>query len=156
MEHVAAPRNPALRAQGSRGLASGQKKIDNSWGKKQQVSIMTDQIHSRRNIANYSFRFICHNCGSGPFCRFRIPSNLPLEGVYALLIGESVRYVGECIHLSKRFNMGYGQISPRNCFVGGQPQIARLTGTSWKRPSAGSSLDSGSWRLRIAKQSRGS
>ena len=107
---------------------------------------MTDQIHSPRNIGNYSFRFICHinperdqtgvvcaflpqssyknfrrlklhNCGSGPFCRFRIPSNLLLEGVYALVIGESVRYVGECIHLSKRFNMGYGQISPRNCFA---------------------------------------
>ncbi len=116
---------------------------------------MTDQIHSPRNIGNYSFRFICrinperdqtgvvcaflpqssyknfrrlklHNCGSGPFCRFRIPSNLPLEGVYALLIGESVPYVGECIHLSKRFNMGYGQISPRNCFVGGQPTNCKI------------------------------
>ncbi len=102
-----------------------------------------------RTIGQYSFRLICqidldrdpsaairtfmpqsryrnlrglelHSYGGGPFCRFRIPSDRPLEGVYALCIGDSVYYVGECLHLSKHFNTGYGQISPRNCFLGGQ------------------------------------
>lgn len=61
-----------------------------------------------------------HQYGRGPFCRFRVPRNLQLQGVYTLLVDEQVKYVGECVNLSSRFNMGYGQISPRNCFVGGQ------------------------------------
>ena len=117
--------------------------------------IMTDQLLSGRDIGGYRFRLICfinpardetgapltflpqsryrnsrglkhHSYGHGPFCQFRIPSNLPLEGVYALLIGNSVCYVGECIQLSKRFNMGYGQISPRNCFDRGQPTNCKV------------------------------
>jgi hypothetical protein len=35
-------------------------------------------------------------------------------------VDESKEYVGECRDLVKRFNSGYGQISPRNCFVGGR------------------------------------
>lgn len=65
-------------------------------------------------------RLSLHKYGRGPFCRFRISSNLALEGVYVLLVNGSVTYVGECVDLSSRFNMGYGQISPRNCYEGGQ------------------------------------
>lgn len=35
-------------------------------------------------------------------------------------------YVGECKNLTARFNTGYGQISPRNCFVGGQETNCRI------------------------------
>jgi hypothetical protein len=31
----------------------------------------------------------------------------------------SARYVAEAQHLVQRFNNGYGNISSRNCFVGG-------------------------------------
>jgi hypothetical protein len=34
--------------------------------------------------------------------------------------------VGECANLSKRFNMGYGNISPKNCFKGGQETNCHL------------------------------
>lgn len=34
--------------------------------------------------------------------------------------------MGECLDLSSRFNMGYGQISPRNCFVGGQSTNCKI------------------------------
>jgi hypothetical protein len=61
-----------------------------------------------------------HRWGKGPFCKFRIPSHLQGEGVYLLSVNSDVRYVGECESLSARFNMGYGQISPRNCYEGGQ------------------------------------
>jgi hypothetical protein len=69
-----------------------------------------------------------HNYGGGPFCRFRIPNNLRLEGVYALCVDESIRYIGECLNLSARFNSGYGEISPRNCYRGGQPTNCRVNG----------------------------
>ncbi len=47
-----------------------------------------------------------HRYGQGLFCRFRTPRGLSLEGVYALLVDGSIRYVGECLDLSFRFNMG--------------------------------------------------
>jgi hypothetical protein len=69
-----------------------------------------------------------HVYGSGPFCRFRIPSDLPLEGVYLLVVRDIVRYVGECENLSRRYNAGYGQISPRSCFIGGQSTNCKVNG----------------------------
>jgi hypothetical protein len=64
--------------------------------------------------------------GAGPFCRFKIPNRFRTSGVYVLTIGDEVRYVGECANLSARFNTGYGNISPKNCFKGGQVTNCRL------------------------------
>ena len=64
--------------------------------------------------------------GAGPFCRFRIPRDVPLEGVYVLLMNGSVQYAGECINLSSRFNSGYGQISPRTCYYRGQSTNCKI------------------------------
>jgi hypothetical protein len=67
-----------------------------------------------------------HKYGQGPFCKFTIPSKLQSSGVYALATSEKVKYVGKCINLTARYNSGYGQISPRNCFVGGQETNCRI------------------------------
>jgi hypothetical protein len=67
-----------------------------------------------------------HRYGACPFCRFRIPKNVDFSGVYFLSRNDTITYVGECQSLSKRFNDGYGQISPRNCFEGGQPTNCRI------------------------------
>ena len=64
--------------------------------------------------------------GEGPFCKFKIPDRFLVCGVYALTADSDVRYVGECVNLSKRFNIGYGNISPKNCFKGGQETNCRL------------------------------
>jgi len=64
--------------------------------------------------------------GLGPFCKFKIPRRYQHSGVYVLTIDEEVRYVGECMNLSNRFNAGYGNISPKNCFKGGQETNCRL------------------------------
>lgn len=64
--------------------------------------------------------------GAGRFCRFRIPSNINKSGVYIITVNKEYKYVGECEDLSSRYNMGYGQISPRNCFVGGQETNCRI------------------------------
>lgn len=62
-----------------------------------------------------------HEYGKGPFCRFKIPACWTgKEGVYCIYSDGQLVYVGECMDLSKRFNMGYGNISPRNCFKYGQ------------------------------------
>ncbi len=67
-----------------------------------------------------------HRYGQGPFCSFRIPNNLPLCGVYVITVNDMVVYIGECENLSQRYNIGYGQISPRNPFEGGQQTNCRI------------------------------
>ncbi len=64
--------------------------------------------------------------GRGPFLKFKIQNRHSFSGVYAVVTDGVVRYIGECQNLSSRYNMGYGNISPRNCFVGGQETNCRL------------------------------
>ena len=61
---------------------------------------------------------------AGPFCKFSISYHLRFSGVYLISTNEEVRYVGECANLSARFNAGYGNISPKNCFKGVKKPIA--------------------------------
>lgn len=63
--------------------------------------------------------------GDGAFCRFRIPLKLG-RGVYVITLNRTPVYVGETVALSTRFNTGYGQISPRNCFRNGQETNCRI------------------------------
>jgi hypothetical protein len=63
--------------------------------------------------------------GKGPFCRFRIPA-IRQSGVYIIRLDAKPIYVGECQNLGSRFNIGYGIISPRNCYIGGQNTNCRL------------------------------
>ncbi len=64
--------------------------------------------------------------GKGPFCKFKIPRDWGECGVYAIVLNGAVKYIGECVNLTSRYNMGYGNISPRNCFVGGQETNCRI------------------------------
>jgi len=75
--------------------------------------------------------------GAGPFCKFKIPTRFQRSGVYVLTIDDEVRYVGECINLSNRFNTGYGNISPKNCFKGGQETNCRLNRLACTAAQAG-------------------
>jgi hypothetical protein len=53
------------------------------------------------------------------------------------MVDEELRYVGECASLSARFNAGYGNISPRNCFKGGQETNCRLNNLIYMAATAG-------------------
>lgn len=68
-----------------------------------------------------------HRYGWGPFCKFKIPSeNQNQKCVYILKVEDQIKYIGECKNLTRRFNSGYGNISPRNCFKGGQRTNCRI------------------------------
>lgn len=68
-----------------------------------------------------------HRYGWGPFCRFSIPTTWAGDsGVYALYSDSEIKYIGETQDLATRFNQGYGTISPRNCFKGGQETNCRI------------------------------
>lgn len=57
--------------------------------------------------------------------------------MYVLTVDNEMRYVGECANLSGRFNTGYGNISPKNCFKGGQETNCRLNNLVYSTAVAG-------------------
>ena len=67
-----------------------------------------------------------HSYGAGPFCKFSISDSYHRAGVYVLVVEGRAMYVGETEDLSRRYNSGYGTISPRNCYVGGQSTNCRI------------------------------
>jgi hypothetical protein len=75
--------------------------------------------------------------GAGPFCKFSITNQQQSSGVYLITVNNDVRYVGECVNLSARFNAGYGNISPKNCFKGGQETNCRLNNLVYLAAAAG-------------------
>ncbi len=79
--------------------------------------------------------------GHGPFCRFRISKPLVAAGVYAIVKGEAVLYIGKAANLAERFNNGYGRISPRNCFTKGQETNCRVNKLILSEAQSGSRLD---------------
>jgi hypothetical protein len=64
--------------------------------------------------------------GAGPFVKFKIPNLHRQCGVYAITVGDDLKYIGEAANLASRYNAGYGNISPKNCFKGGQETNCRL------------------------------
>jgi hypothetical protein len=82
-----------------------------------------------------------HEHGHGPFCKFRVPVPKGLAGVYALVVNGSVRYIGECEDLRKRFGSGYGTISPINCYKGGQRTNCKINRRVLEVAQAGGRVD---------------
>jgi hypothetical protein len=75
--------------------------------------------------------------GRGPFCKFSIPWSHQGAGVYVITVEGRTVYVGECEHLAKRFNMGYGTIQPKNCYVGGQATNCKVNALVLREVKAG-------------------
>jgi hypothetical protein len=75
-----------------------------------------------RNVSNLPL----NEYGRGPFCRFKIKHAFRKTGVYLVVINETPKYVGECEDIGKRWNMGYGVISPRKCYKRGQSTNCRI------------------------------
>lgn len=65
----------------------------------------------------------------------------PTRGVYALTVDGGVQYIGEAEDLTRRYNMGYGHISPRNCYTGGRATNCRLNHLIYKEASKGRKVD---------------
>lgn len=82
-----------------------------------------------------------HGYGNGPFCRYRIPGSHRTSGVYAYVVDEAPMYLGRCENLSSRINIGYGNISPKNCFSGGQQANCRLNNLIHQAAVSGSTID---------------
>lgn len=72
-------------------------------------------------------RLSLHKYGEGAFCRFSIhPKWNNAPGVYAFFINDDLAYIGQCVDFAARINLGYGRISPRNCYTGGQSTNCKI------------------------------
>ncbi len=64
------------------------------------------------------------NCDT-TFCKFKL--DLPrTSGVYLWVVDNEIIYIGEALNFRSRFNNGYGNISPRNCYKNGQSTNVRM------------------------------
>ena len=82
-----------------------------------------------------------HEFGKGEFCKFKLNNAKNISGVYAWVINNEVVYIGEAVDFKKRFNMGYGIISPRNCFEGGQKTNCKMNRVVLNEYKNGNKID---------------
>lgn len=96
-----------------------------------------------------------HAYGAGPFCRFRIARERREPGLYVLTRDEVPVYAGECENLEARWGPnGYGGISPRNCFQGGQPTNCRINAAILASAKEGRKMDLWFAPLNVDTQTR--
>ena len=80
--------------------------------------------------------------GAGPFCRFSMGAGEHRSGVYVLTLNGSPVYAGKCVNLAKRWGpMGYGAISPKNCYIGGQSTNCKINHRVFEHASRGDTLE---------------
>ncbi len=69
-----------------------------------------------------------HQYGWGPFCKFHVDASSFQErpGVYIFTANHQIVYIGEAVDIHSRIQYGYSNISPKNCFKGGQQTNCRI------------------------------
>ena len=83
-----------------------------------------------------------NNYGKGPFCRFRVARGWRSSGVYVLMNGEEPLYAGVTENLDARWGSnGYGGISPKNCFKGGQETNCRINNLIYRETKTGAGFE---------------
>ena len=82
-----------------------------------------------------------HEEGSHDFCKFKLKNAKDVCGVYAWVINNEVVYIGEAKNIKKRFNTGYGIISPRNCYQGGQKTNCKMNNVVYETYKNGDQID---------------
>ena len=61
--------------------------------------------------------------GDSYYCAFSLRDKdvAVLKGIYAFFVRETLMYIGRCCNdFYNRITMGYGRISPKNCYIDGQ------------------------------------
>lgn len=72
---------------------------------------------------NLFYRSFLNKYGDLHYTKFKIkdPNHLFRKGIYAYVIEEEIYYIGRCLSsFNQRINSGYGNISPKNCYLDGQ------------------------------------
>ena len=66
---------------------------------------------------------------------------LDKRGIYAFFLRDKLKYIGRCTNsMQARINMGYGNISPKNCYRDGQSTNCRINAKITAKPKKAVSL----------------
>lgn len=92
-----------------------------------KLTLLFDSLNvSKEYKDERKFKYTLHSYGNQLFCKFKMKENIKSSGIYLFVFENEVKYVGECANLYNRINNGYGNISPRNCYVGGQSTNCKI------------------------------
>ena len=78
------------------------------------------ELYPHKDYVKKDTHELYKDIGKGPFCHFKVETLEHRKGVYLWCVKDEIIYIGETVDMYKRFNSGYGNISPRNCYKGGQ------------------------------------
>lgn len=88
------------------------------------VELFADDLFPELRYAKKAVVKLLPN-GGGPYCKFQVPGLPSTSGVYAFFVRGALQYVGKAEVLKRRL-YHYGNISPKNCYVGGRVTNIRL------------------------------
>ncbi len=76
--------------------------------------------------------------GDETYCQFKLGENLQGKGLYCYTVSGAMSYIGRTHDpFAKRINVGYGNISPKNCYIDGQSTNCHLNAliarTDWSQ-----------------------
>ena len=77
----------------------------------------------RKQAGDRVYKLFLNRYGDETYSRFFIQDMdwLHRKGLYCYILGENIFYIGQsCDSFGKRINHGYGNISPKNCYLDGQ------------------------------------
>lgn len=82
-----------------------------------------DFLHHLKENNDQYYRKFLNPYGDEKYCKFKIIDETVLnqKGLYSYVLQGGVMYIGRCRDsFYSRINIGYGYISPKNCYVDGQ------------------------------------
>jgi len=86
-------------------------------------------LQSLKHKNDTRYTDVLNQFGDKRFCKFKIEKNKLTEnyGLYFFEFQSELKYIGSTKQsFLKRINNGYGNISPRNCFKGGQSTNCKI------------------------------
>ena len=88
-----------------------------------------ESLFQLKKANDMRYKLFLNPHGDELFCRFRIPKSILSEscGVYCYFSNNELVYIGRSKDpFTKRVNLGYGVIHPKNCFLDGQSTNCHL------------------------------
>jgi hypothetical protein len=85
-------------------------------------------LELKNNTDPFYLEFL-NKYGDTNYCKFKIldPIHGKKKGLYLYVANEEIMYIGRCNDcFYKRINVGYGNISPKNCYIDGQATNCHL------------------------------
>ena len=85
--------------------------------------MLGDFLYKLKNNNDMFYKKFLNKYGDLQYSRFMLSnrSEYKLKGVYFYYVNDELKYIGRCRDsMQKRVNNGYGNISPKSCYIDGQ------------------------------------